>query len=278
MGTKKDLAKRIEKLSMYILHSIVQNGKRRVIEEPCPELKLIQKQLVREISQSIGRFPDHVSGVKDTSVLTNSNPHMCKTIIWKLDLKSFFQTVTVEKIFRSLLLNFLLQIEEHCMYLGRLPTGAPTSPILANISFLSTDQKILEVIAGKEISFTRYMDDLTFSSNSLNQLSPVVCSEIIKIISSDGWTINKAKSGIKFQYEQQKVTGVIVNKKLNVQKTTKLLLRSKLDHVAREGQEIDAVLAGELAFVQQINHQAWQKLMDDYQRRKNYYGGSRTDI
>lgn len=256
----------------YIVHRVRKNSGRglRIIEEPNPELKIRQKQLAKQLASNI-TFPSYVNGVSKTSTLTNSKPHVLKAILYKIDLKDFFHTVRLEHITRSLPNAIECDMVNDCMYDGRLPTGAPTSPILANIAFLETDKKIIELLRNTDIAYTRYMDDLSFSSNFLEQLTPDLVNNIFKVIKEDGWVINRKKSGLSLNFNRQEVTGVVVNQKINISKDRKLLLRAKLDHLARKEKTLTPELAGELAYLNSLDSNLSIKFTEYFNRRVEFY-------
>lgn len=264
---------------MYIVHSVPKysGGKFkgfRVIEEPIPELKQQQRLFVKQL-QSLIIFPQYINGVHRTSTITNSKPHVHKSILYKIDLKDFFQTVTIEHIKLSIPKSIGDGWIDLCMYEGRLPTGAPTSPILANIAFMDTDKKIVELLRNTDISYTRYMDDLSFSSNALEQLTPELVNQIFKLIELDKWTINRKKSGLSLSFRRQEVTGIVVNQKINLARDKKLLLRSKLDHLARVSSILTPELQGELAYIKSIDTNLFTGFNTYFNKRVNYYDGQR---
>jgi RNA-directed DNA polymerase len=261
--------------SRYLIHKVCKysGGKFRgfrVIEEPNKELKKAQRLFIKELEKLI-TFPQYINGVSRTSTITNSRPHVHKPILYKIDLKDFFQTVTVEHIQVSLPEALGSDWQALCMMDDRLPTGAPSSPILANIAFLNTDKKIIELLRNTDISYTRYMDDLSFSSSSLSVLTPDLVDNIINTIQLDKWTINKKKSGLSLSFKRQEVTGIVVNSKINYPRDRKLLLRSKLDHLARISNVISAELAGELAYVSSIDKSLSANFINYFDKRVKKY-------
>ena len=86
-----------------------------------------------------------------------------------------------------------------------LPQGAPTSPTLSNIVFEKIDNQILEILKGENISYSRWIDDLTFSSNNDFREK---CIPIIKCITGNGLKVSKPKT--TYRKNKSIITGVIV--------------------------------------------------------------------
>jgi hypothetical protein len=117
---------------------------------------------------------------------------------------------------------------------GRLPQGAPTSPILANLICRRLDSRLFKWARNNGCTYTRYADDLTFSTNKNS--FPRRERDIIKsIVRDEGFGINLQKERLMASYERQIVTGIIVNEKLNVPREYRRGLRALLRNVFEFG-------------------------------------------
>ena len=103
-------------------------------------------------------------------------------------------------------------------YNGKLPQGAPTSPIIANFICNVLDYKILQLAKKYHLDYTRYADDLTFSTNDKKFLDKYeqFYNDLNKITSKNGFEINTKKTRIVYYNSRQTVTGLVVNKKINI--------------------------------------------------------------
>ena len=103
-------------------------------------------------------------------------------------------------------------------YQGKLPQGAPTSPIITNLICNIFDVRISKLAKKYRLDYTRYVDDLTFSTNNKEFLNikNIFFEELEKEIINAGFSINKKKTRIQYRDSRQEVTGVVVNKKLHV--------------------------------------------------------------
>jgi len=165
-------------------------------------VKLLQHQTSISIS-SWGIYPER-------DVFGALRRHLGADYILKMDVKSFFPSVTREKFKRSVeylrqeigitpkLQSFLENHLDQCFYQNRLPTGAPTSPILADIAFRKTDSDIRSLLAcgrivhDRQIKYSRYVDDLIFSSKGSRNWGFI--DEIEGIVRRNGFNINSKKT------------------------------------------------------------------------------------
>lgn len=141
----------------------------RILHPSKNELKRIQTTLKNEIFSTF-IFPDYVHGaVKGKSNITNARRHQGKKYKFITDLKSFFPSITHKKVYDTLIevgfyptmANIITQLTT---YKGHLPQGTPTSSYIANLVFLKTENKYIEHCNKNAITYTRFVDDLTFSA------------------------------------------------------------------------------------------------------------------
>lgn len=100
-----------------------------------------------------------------------------------------------------------------------LPQGAPTSPVLTNIICAKLDRRLSGVAKRFGLNYTRYADDITFSSShNVYQKEGEFVKEINRIIEEQGFTIKESKTRLQKEGYRQEVTGLLVGEKVNVQK------------------------------------------------------------
>lgn len=158
-----------------------KSGKSRLIEEPRMPLKRIQSclgdylQAVYYFDRTPAAFGFMVHPLDDPDkrhVLSNAEKHLGKKYLLNLDLVDYFHAISqprVEQIMRSPLFNFSKDLSSLIAQLvchkGRLPMGAPTSPVLSNLATLPMDQDLLYLAEDNHWTYTRYADDLSFSAD-----------------------------------------------------------------------------------------------------------------
>lgn len=98
-----------------------------------------------------------------------------------------------------------------------LPQGAPTSPLITNMICDKLDHRLAGVAKRFGLNYSRYADDITFSSmHNVYQKNGLFFNEIERIIKEQGFTINEKKTRLQKIGGRQEVTGIIVSQKLNV--------------------------------------------------------------
>lgn len=181
--------------------------KRRAIRPSKTPLKIIQKQIKDRILSLI-ELPENIhGGVKKRSNITNAKPHQGKKYKLTTDLQDFYPSIKAKRIYDTFIeLGFNAQcafyITRLTTWKGELPQGTPTSTHISNIVFLKTDYQLIELCKAHNITYTRYIDDLTFSSQSDFQN---VIGEILDIVLQSGLKISRRKT---FYNGYQTVTGI----------------------------------------------------------------------
>jgi retron-type reverse transcriptase len=100
-----------------------------------------------------------------------------------------------------------------------LPQGAPTSPVFSNIVCQKLDHRLTGVAKRFNLKYTRYADDITFSSmHNVYQEKSDFLKELTRIIKDQNFDIKESKTRLQKTGFRQEVTGLIVNKKVNVRK------------------------------------------------------------
>lgn len=217
-----------------------RRGGSRLIEAPSLMLKHIQRTIQREITS---RLPvsDSAHGFRrGRSIASNAEPHIRSRLVVKYDLRDFFGSVKAPRVQQSFCElgysgNVSSLLTELCTLRGALPQGAPTSPDLANAAALPLDRALERFVADKEIVYTRYADDLTFSGREVED--PAHRTRIEELVVASGFELNTDKSARLTRAMRQRVTGVIVNEKLNWPRDRRRWLRQELHHLERVGVE-----------------------------------------
>ena len=247
--------------SFFSLESIINNpiykhytikkkkGGERQIFEPDKKLKSIQRRLnyflqayylLVKPSEVYGFVVNpHYLGAY-CNIVENAKIHTEKKYVLNIDLKDFFPSITskqVKDIFLSHYFNFNEQIANALtlltIYEGKLPIGAPTSPVISNFICYQLDNDLKEFSKTNELSFSRYADDITFSSN--NAISKDTILDIINLVKKNNFEINEKKLRLKTFNRKQTVTGLTVNEKVNVDRKLLKKIRAMLHDLIKNG-------------------------------------------
>jgi retron-type reverse transcriptase len=192
-----------------------KSGGSRVISQPSREMKALQGWVLRSILDKLKASPASKGFETGTSTVDNARPHAECTALLALDIDDFFTSIKaswVHTIFRlagytSATASLLTDI---CTLRGSLPQGAPTSPKLANLACWKMDRRLMGFAGRRGIMYTRYADDMTFSSFSYRQL--VRSKWVIEaIIGSEAFTINRKKTRLLGPSRCRSVTGLVLH-------------------------------------------------------------------
>ncbi|MEE1897281.1 reverse transcriptase family protein [Flavobacterium rakeshii] len=186
-----------------------KNGKvkERTIRPSKSKLKIIQSRINNRILNEI-ELPNNIhGGRKKHSNITNAKPHQGKKYILTTDLKDFYPSVKYSSVYQTFLeLGFNKQtayyITRLTTFKGELPQGTPTSTHISNIVFLKIDLLLIDFCSNNGITYTRYIDDLSFSSQSNFQDHVETLLEIVK---NSGFKISWRKT---FYNGSQTITGI----------------------------------------------------------------------
>ena len=245
-----------------------KNGDKRIIHAPLKGLKEIQKAL-NLIIQSIHEPNENATGfVKNKSVVDNARAHVGKNYVFNIDLKDFFPSIDASRIWgRFLIEPFNLgnsderkkianmiktlcttELEVERLVDGDwkkekrlvLPQGAPTSPTITNAICEKLDRRLSGLSKRFGLKYTRYADDITFSSyrntykNKRGEKESIYTEdssfrkELLRIITDQNFYIKKSKIRLQKRGYRQEVTGLSVNNRVNVSRKYIKDLRQRL--------------------------------------------------
>ena len=226
-----------------------KNGSERIISKPDPHLKRIQRVLSK-LFLIVFKDSAHYSSngfLNDRNICRNAIPHIGKRYIYNIDIEDFFPSINFRRIKTVLELSpFSLTGEKEELaflianlvtYHGKLPQGAPTSPIISNMVCQRLDRKLTKLATENRIKYSRYADDITFSSNK-NIFDQEFNNKLVRIIEGEeNFNLNNAKTRLRSFMDRQIVTGLIVNTKLNVKREYIRKTRSMIYNWEKKGLE-----------------------------------------
>ncbi|MCG3825942.1 retron Ec67 family RNA-directed DNA polymerase/endonuclease [Photobacterium damselae] len=219
--------------------------------------------------------------VRERSIITNAMMHLDKKNVLNIDLHNFFDSFNFGRV-RGFFIsneNFKLDpniatvIAQIACYDNKLPQGSPCSPVISNLITHSLDIRLASLAKKNSCTYSRYADDITFSTRKSVFPTKIMRQEDGEYIPSkklrneikkSGFTINNKKTRIQYKDSRQDVTGLIVNKKPNVKKEYWRTVKSQCHSLFQTGAFTKKVgddivegnineLEGQLNFIDQVD-------------------------
>jgi RNA-directed DNA polymerase len=277
-----------------------RNGPPRLVEQPKPRLKAIQRQILHEILNRAPAHPSVHGFIRKRSSLSAAQIHAAEFAVAALDLRDFFLRTPISRVhgaFRSLgfpsPVAFLLtglcttrtpqsafdalrggaehDPETRGLYNSRhLPQGAPASPALTNLASWRMDCRLQGLARRFEANYTRYADDITFSGDrAFAAKLDTFLTGVKTVVEDEGFALNGQKTRIMRRGGSQRVMGLCVNSHLNVPRKAYDELKAMLHNCRRHGPQTEnraglpffrAHLEGRVTWVETVNPQRGAKL------------------
>ena len=243
-----DLVKNIDKhYSTYELKK--KNGNTRIIHAPDKELTSVQHQIQRRFLIYFTPSAHAMAYVRKRTIADNAAPHVGTRYLLKLDITNFFGSIRFDQVYGAAFhtkyfpKQIGVMLTKLCCLNNVLPQGAPTSPILSNIVMRNFDYNMGRWCKARQIAYTRYCDDLTFSSDK-----PLfhVYEKVKSMLAPMGFELNQNKTLFLTNASRQSVTGLTVNQKVTVSKDYKRSLRQEIYYSLKFG------LAGSILYARRI--------------------------
>ncbi len=237
----------------------------RTLSIPCEQLMEMQRELLHSLQNCREANTSNVAHafMPNRSIKTMAVRHVDKPTVIRIDIKDFFPSINPQMLrdamidagYPNKLIRRALQI---CFYKGGLPQGAPTSPMLSNSVGRMIDKRIIGLCKkwrrvnpsrkasyrvrhadGKttrvqndriaEINYSRYADDLVFSS-TYTGLTHII-KPVRHILHRCGFKVNYRKINVNRQSSRQVVCGITVNEKLSKPKPYRKKVRSMIHNI-----------------------------------------------
>jgi len=263
-----------------------KSGGSRKISAPKQKMKSLQNWVLEHILDRIAIGDEAHGFIKERSIITNARPHTGKEIVINADLKDFFPSIDFKRV-KGLFRTFgyseqmatifalictqaeteLVEMDGVTYFVQQgkrfLPQGSPASPAISNLIAYRLDKKVKGLADKLNFTYTRYADDLSFSTSKDNEENiPKLLRFLNEIVNSEGLTLHPEKTHIMRNGAQQKVTGIVVNEKINVERVQLRKFRALLHNIETKGWEgqrwgranyILHSIEGYIYFVQMVN-------------------------
>lgn len=219
--------------------------------------------------------------VRNRSIITNAMMHLGQKNVLNIDLKDFFDSFNFGRVRGFFIKNKNFKLDSHiatviaqiACYDNKLPQGGPCSPVITNLITHALDIRLAALAEKYSCIYTRYADDLTFSTREkvfpekiarLDNGKYAAGKKLKSEISRSGFSINDKKTRVQFKDSRQDVTGLVVNRKPNVKKEYWRTAKSQCHSLFRTGSFTKIVsdvvvegnineLEGQLNFIDQVD-------------------------
>lgn len=241
----------------------------REIAQPAREVKMVQRAVVSSLS---GRLPVHDAVTayrKGVSIRDNAKAHVGSKYLLKLDFENFFTSIKADDLRAHLVRHCSKELDlqdielvvsactwrrssgsELCICIG-----APSSPFWANTIPFDLDARLENESRSLGCVYTRYSDDLTFSSIHPERLG-LLEARVREVVASVAYPRLAFADKKRISVSRKtafRVTGLVLSQDggVTVGRQRKRKIRAGLDHYLRGTLPPDMVakLRGEIAFV-----------------------------
>lgn len=282
-----------------------RSGGDRIISAPSSKLKDLQSKIAKLLINcrqeifAINGIENNLSHgfEKDRTIITNALKHRGKNVVLNLDLSDFFKSFNFGRVRGFFLYNkdFKLHpdiattIAKAACYQGSLPQGSPCSPVITNLICNILDVRLAMLAKKLGCAYSRYADDITFSTNkkdipeelALNVTDGVTLGRKLRNeIERAGFEINDSKTRLSFKPARHEVTGLTVNRFVNVDRRYSKKVRALAHRLYQTGSytiknadgEVDGTLQqleGMFGFIDQIDK--FNNIVNKKNRKKEKY-------
>lgn len=200
----------------YREFEIKKGTKKRKIQAPRVALKVLQTWFgyhiapIAPLSDCVYGFVPGRSGVKEAAAT-----HCPAKWVYSLDIRDFFPSITDEHVRDALVrIGYASRSARFITRLltlnGALPQGSPASPVISNLVFAPTDDRLEGLAQELGVRYTRYADDLVFSSR--DEAPPEnLLDRVREIVTDAGWSIAHQKEHLAKLPRRLKVHGLLVH-------------------------------------------------------------------
>ncbi|HKB67214.1 MAG TPA: retron St85 family RNA-directed DNA polymerase [Pyrinomonadaceae bacterium] len=256
-----------------------RSGGRRTIYHPSRRLKALQRWLLLKVIEPLPIHDAAMAYGSNTSILENAKRHVNSRYLLRMDFQSFFESITARDI--------RLYISDHQPYFGgwsdtdtdvfcrltcrnaTLTIGAPTSPALSNRICFELDQIIDGYCKGQGITYTRYADDLFFSTKHkgvLRLLEDEVPRVCVALRFPSNLRINLMKTRHASKRRARHVTGIVLGSdaQAHIGRSLKRRIRTQIYRLEQLDEKQRNTLSGLIAYSVGLDPNFMNSLINKY--------------
>ena len=238
-------------------------GERRILA-PDDDLKKLQRRILHRLLGRLRAHPAAMGFERNRSIVTNARAHVGRAAVLRMDVVDFFPSTSARRVsnyFRRIGWNLQAArlLVRLCCHEGGLPQGAPTSPRLSNLVNYRLDARLAGMARKLSAVYTRYADDITVSFSEEPDARELVASwleeywkspwtgkvililpetaasgnirymrDFVRRVAQDeGYRVHgRKKTSVRRSHHCQMVTGLVVNDRVNLPRSTRRWLRA----------------------------------------------------
>jgi RNA-directed DNA polymerase len=246
-----------------------KSGGVRRIAAPQGGLKLLQRRLADLLQDCLDEINKNAAGdsqakplgqishgfKRGLSIRTNARKHRNRRYVFNIDLIDFFGSINFGRVRGFFIKDERFHLNpkvatifaQIACFKQSLPQGSPCSPIVSNLIGNILDTHLVKLAARTGCIYTRYADDLTFSTNKLCFPRSIAIqsdddnhvwmpgSELLRLVTYSGFAINQKKTRMQYRCSRQEVTGLVVNKKVNIRREYRHNTRAMAHRLFKKG-------------------------------------------
>ncbi|PKF78936.1 RNA-directed DNA polymerase [Vibrio sp. vnigr-6D03] len=258
----------------------------RVIAQPTPELKNIQRSIINRIKPLVRIHNSAKAYVDNVGIKENASVHIKSNYLLKLDLENFFNSLTPPMLLNAIDYQNIELVDEEIYPLVELlfwnrtkkktpnlvlSVGAPSSPFLSNLIMYEFDRIVTEYCGLNDVNYSRYADDLTFSTLNKGVLFniPSFIEECLHELFKGKIKLNRSKTTFTSKAHNRHVTGITLanNNKISLGRERKRYIRALLHKFStnsiKDKEDIEH-LKGLIGFAKYIEPSFFDKMKVKY--------------
>ncbi|MCO8051998.1 retron St85 family RNA-directed DNA polymerase [Proteus penneri] len=233
---------------MYKVYTIPKrNGGKRTIAHPSKVLKVFQRGIIEFLTDKLPIHNSAYAYKKNISIKDNALQHVSHSYFLKMDLADFFNSIDVDLFEKQIERHKIILTDEDITLLRRcifwspkktslgnliLSVGAPSSPLISNFIMFSFDEIVTTICNSLEIKYTRYADDMFFSTNKKDILFKI--PNLIKYILfsefNEKIVVNDIKTSFSSKAHNRHLAGITItnNEKLSIGRERKRIISAMI--------------------------------------------------
>lgn len=242
----------------------------REISQPAKETKRLQYWVIENI---LSKHPIHQCAfgyVVGKSIKLNAKSHVKNRYLAKFDIVNFFPSIK-ERHVRGFLIDAENYSQEEITMLSRIllrkpqnseslemTIGAPSSPMLSNVLLYDLDKSIFDFCKNHKITYTRYADDMTFSTNQPDILFSLKekLDSLLTNYKYGTFKINDKKTIYRSKRNSRQVTGIYLTNesKISLGRDRKRHIRTMIHYYKTQRLDAESTLKlqGLISFAQDV--------------------------